>query len=121
MPPTIDPAAFRIPTHDTSGAQMEALLTGIREETAGCFYVRNERAGRFMVIWPDGFTGRHTAAGDVLVPLAGPPFVLGDVLKMGGGAIEEPPFDLVYREAGKTLDAVCEVPPYWIASDALPN
>ena len=118
---TLDPAAFEIPVHDTAGAQMDALMIGTLEEAGGCFFVQTKRVGRFLVIWPRGFVGRHTLNGDVVVPLDGPVFELGDTIRMAGGAFEQPPFDEIFRVTGPTLHAGCEVPPYWIGWDPQPG
>ncbi len=89
-------------------------MIGSLEFDGACFYAQTPRIGRFTVIWPDGFVGRRVAASAELVDPSGPVYKVGDVLRVGGGAFETPPFSDVLTQAHGSLTPVCQVPPYWI-------
>jgi hypothetical protein len=112
--PTADPAAFAVPVHDVSGALMEALTIGTLEFHDGCFFVQAPRQPRVVVIWPLGFFGRKDGDSAVLVDPAGPVYRVGEILRIGGGADEGPPYPMAFEAARGTLLPACQVPPYWI-------
>ncbi len=114
-----DGLSFYFPQQRPTLAHMQALLEGTLVEVNGCLRVITpDYPGGFLVLWPYDFVPDVTGARVEILDGSGTAVALvGEPVRMGGGALESPAALQAYEEqiAGLPLDA-CPGP-YWVAGE----
>ena len=110
------PVAGNLPSHKDLSSYPAALLTAELVLDGECVFAANaEAGGRWLPIWPNGYSLADGEISDRDGPIAR----IGDRVKLGGGEYHDSQFEFLRTLLVVPVPASCRGGDYWLVADVV--